>query len=136
MRNIAFAEDPIRLFAPCYDHNVYIYVYDEETGLFRGLTVLENVHSKEIKDITTHKRLFASCGRDRCVNVYQQNELDEFDYDCLSVLQLHMQDIKCVRFDRKTGRLLSTSYDNTIKLYRPSYDGDELDYKLDAEYVS
>ena len=47
---------------------------------------------------------------------------DDADYECASVLSSHTQDVKSVKWHPHKDTLLSTSYDNTIKIYEEQDD--------------
>jgi len=40
---------------------------------------------------------------------------ESFEYDCLSVLSGHTQDVKHIKWNSRYGMLFSCSYDDTIK---------------------
>ena len=59
--------------------------------------------------------LLASCSRDRTVWIWDCSDIDE--YDCLSVLHGHTQDVKYVYWHPYDEILYSTSYDNSTKIW-------------------
>eukprot|EP00474_Spongospora_subterranea_P000633 CRZ01091.1 hypothetical protein [Spongospora subterranea] len=47
---------------------------------------------------------------------------EDGDFECISVLQGHSQDVKCVRWHPTQRMLLSSSYDDTIKIWAEDED--------------
>lgn len=62
--------------------------------------------------------LLATCGRDKSVWIWEVQPGNEFE--CVSVLQGHTQDVKMVQWHPSTDVLFSCSYDNSIKV--PHFD--------------
>ena len=131
-RSICFSDNSQKLIVGCYNKNIYIYILMEND--FQPFATLDQAHSKEIKCVASRKRLIASCGRDRRVCVWRSMPDAEDDFDCLSVFELHTQDVKSVFFGGR--RLCSTSYDNTVQVYCEDYVDGELEYKPEASYKS
>lgn len=120
IRDACFNPNSSMLVLACYDTNIYVYKLDDDR--FIPFSIIEHAHTKEIKSIAISKQgTIASCARDRCVSVWQPSEDAtgfEGDYDCLALLQAHVQDIKYVSFNQLGNMLLSCSYDNTIRLFK------------------
>jgi len=57
----------------------------------------------------------AVCGRDKSVWIWQS--VGGGDWECLTVLTGHTQDVKQVKFHPSDEALFSTSYDNTLKVW-------------------
>ena len=62
----------------------------------------------------------ATCGRDKRIWIWSVD--DDDDYECASVLSSHTQDVKSVSWHPHKDTLVSTSYDDTIKLYEEQED--------------
>ena len=48
--------------------------------------------------------------------------LGDGDFECISVLQEHSEDVKCVRWHPTQDLLASCSYDNTIRIWKDDED--------------
>jgi WD40 repeat protein len=58
--------------------------------------------------------LLATCSRDKTVWIWEVMPGNEFE--CVSVLQGHTQDVKMVKWHPTMDVLFSCSYDNTVKV--------------------
>lgn len=58
--------------------------------------------------------LLATCSRDKSVWIWEMQPGNEFE--CVSVLQGHTQDVKMVKWHPTEDILISCSYDNSIKV--------------------
>ncbi|KAJ3622007.1 hypothetical protein MTP99_002542 [Tenebrio molitor] len=81
-------------------------IWDKKSGEFECNATLEG-HENEVKSV--------AC-RDKSVWIWEI--ADEDEYDCAAVLNAHTQDVKKVVWHPTEDILASSSYDNTIKLFK------------------
>lgn len=126
IRDCAFGPDGQRLFVACYDACIYIYALgDDEEAPFSPLAVIDKAHEKEIKGVAVSRHgTVASCSRDRAVSFWRPCA-DSLDYECVGLFQAHKEDIKSVTFSPNGQNLVSTSYDNTICVFKRCYNIDD-----------
>lgn len=96
-------------------------VWDRKNGEFECALTLEG-HENEVKCAawSPSGQFLATCGRDKRVWIWSID--DDSDYECSSVLSSHTQDVKSVTWHPHKDTLLSTSYDNTIRIYEEQED--------------
>ncbi|XP_067935571.1 probable cytosolic iron-sulfur protein assembly protein CIAO1 homolog [Watersipora subatra] len=91
-------------------------IWDKKTSEFECALSLEG-HKNEVKGASWSPSgmFLATCGRNKEVWIWAID--DDSDYDCDSVITSHTQDIKSVKWHPHKDTLISTSYDNTLKIY-------------------
>ncbi|NWJ03058.1 CIAO1 protein, partial [Crypturellus undulatus] len=122
-------------------------IWKQEAGAFECVTTLEG-HENEVKAVAwaPSGNLLATCSRDKSVWVWEGERPprrrvptsralpaaltllplpavdEEEEYECVSVLSSHTQDVKHVVWHPSQELLASASYDDTVKLYREEED--------------
>lgn len=103
--------------------------FDSKTSIWRmGSKKMEFVtklegHESEVKSVSWSKvgnTLLATCSRDKSVWIWSPTETDEFE--CVSVLNGHSQDVKMVQWHPTKELLISSSYDDSIKIWAEEMD--------------
>ena len=120
--------------------------FDSTTAIWRRVgkegfelaAILEG-HENEVKSVAWNRAdsLLATSSRDKSVWVWEalgdigagddpeEDDIDNnipADFECASVLMGHSQDVKSVIFDPNENRLVSCSYDDTLKVWEEDED--------------
>jgi WD40 repeat protein len=135
IRSVSFSPDGNKLAAAGFDGVVSIWVRNRVEKGWTCAASLEG-HENEVKSVcwSPDGRLLATCGRDKTVWIWEvnvsdddggQNADDDLDFECLAVLAEHTQDVKMISFHPfDSNTLVSSSYDDTIKVWRAEPDSD------------
>jgi len=120
VRSVCWHPDNKSFATASFDREIGIFTYEE--GEFVKVTALDE-HEKEVKSVSFHSSgtMLAHCGRDKAVWV---REVDpdhetlggEFGWDSLTI-QHHNEDVKSVTWHPCEEILVSTSYDNSVKVW-------------------
>lgn len=123
VRHVSWSPSDRYLATASFDSTVAICRVEVTDGTIDllSIAILEG-HTSEVKCVTWSPSgcLLATCGRDKSVWIWEFD--DEEDFQCVSVLQPHRGDVKYVFWHPIKEMLGSTSYDNTINLYKEELD--------------
>ncbi|CAG8434601.1 15079_t:CDS:2 [Funneliformis mosseae] len=153
IRNVSWSPSGRQLATASFDALTGIWERDD-AGDYECVATLEG-HENETKSVAwaSSGSLVATCGRDKSVwiweEIYNYKAAADNDFECISVLQEHIQDVKMVIWHPTNELLASASYDDTIKLWREDDDdwycsdtleGHEstvwaIDFDKDGEYL-
>ncbi|KAL5110339.1 hypothetical protein TcWFU_005047 [Taenia crassiceps] len=123
VRHVSWSPSDRYLATASFDSTVAICRVEVTDGVIDllSIAILEG-HTSEVKCVawSLSGYLLATCGRDKSVWIWEFD--DEEDFQCVSVLQPHNGDVKYVFWHPFKEILGSTSYDNTINLYKEELD--------------
>lgn len=129
IRCISWSPDGKYLCSASFDAVCNIYKFQNSKLIL--VQKLEG-HENEVKCITwcpinTDVPLIATCSRDKSIWLWSQqtnSDDDNFqEFESLSILNGHTQDVKSVYWHPKKEILISCSYDDTIKMWNEDMDG-------------
>uniref|UniRef100_A0A0N5AFW1 Probable cytosolic iron-sulfur protein assembly protein CIAO1 homolog n=1 Tax=Syphacia muris TaxID=451379 RepID=A0A0N5AFW1_9BILA len=122
IRKLAFSPNDRLLASAGFD--AVVVVYREIDGVFKDVAKLEG-HENEVKccDFSISGQYMASCSRDKTVWIWEEDECE--DFMVCGALQVHLQDVKYIKWHPYEEVLVSCSYDCSISFYRLDYDDDE-----------
>lgn len=137
IRCIRFSNNGKYIAAASFDSTIVVYAKETQevegrmTNVWEIAATLEG-HENEVKSIawSPDDSVLASCSRDKSIWLWEvptsdDNEIYE-DWDCLSVMNGHTQDVKFICFAPKYATnetiLVSASYDNSIRIWREGED--------------
>lgn len=117
IRSCEWSPDGKFLATASFDGSVIVWQSQD-----RGLTNWDRIatlegHDNEVKGVawSNDGMFLATCGRDKKVWIWEK--IDQFDFECAAVLDGHTQDVKFVLWHPTLPVLLSTSYDDTVKIW-------------------
>ncbi|KAJ5077669.1 wd40 protein ciao1 [Anaeramoeba ignava] len=126
IRSVDWSLDGKYLASCSFDGIVNVWKYSLKNGQndFECIASLEG-HANEVKRVkwifsTESKNLLATCGRDKTIWIWEQ--INETEYECLAVLTGHSGDVKYISWMNDSKFLISSSYDETVKVWQKSKD--------------
>ena len=122
IRSIEWSPDGRMMACASFDGTVVVWKAQNHTLLHWDQIASLDGHENECKSVSWSKVGFfvATCGRDKKIWVWEQEEDGEFD--CIGLLEGHTQDVKFVIWHPQSTILYSCSYDDTVKIWRESDD--------------
>jgi cytosolic iron-sulfur protein assembly protein CIAO1 len=101
----------------------FITIWKKTSSKLVFVTKLEG-HENEVKSVSwSHfgETKLASCSRDKSIWIWEPSN-NEGDFECLSVLNGHSQDVKMVKWHPNREILMSSSYDDTLRCWTEDID--------------
>lgn len=121
--------------AASFDSTVSVHVLND--GVFDCVSVVEG-HENEVKCVewSPNGKWLATCSRDKSFWVWEYTE--DFEFFCVAVVNAHSADVKSIRWipfvdlgadsDFAGCCIASTSYDNTLKIWKPETVDDDIEF--------
>lgn len=117
IRSCEWSHNGHLLATASFDGTVIVWqAQDRSMAHWDRLATLEG-HDNEVKSVawSNDGMFLATCGRDKKIWIWEK--IDHSDFECAAVLDGHTQDVKFILWRPTLSVLLSTSYDDTIKVW-------------------
>jgi len=133
VRSVHFHPNNRSIATASFDGEVAVLTYDAKQGQFEKVDTLEG-HDSEVKCVRFHSNgsLLAHCGRDKAVWIRELDpDAEDFggSFDAISITH-HTQDVKSVAWHPSEELLISTSYDDTVRVWSNDNGQEDQFYEL------
>lgn len=135
LRHVSFSPDGDMLAVASFDSTCT--VYKQVDDVFECIGVIEG-HENEVKCVEwcSNGRWLATCSRDKSFWVWEFD--DDNGFYCAAVVNAHSADVKSIKWiphvslgassDFNGCCVVSTSYDNTVRVWKPEEMPDDLEF--------